>query len=63
MPYHEQLEMLANSFGIDNLLYDNDIDPVVVLKWLVDNKMIDADIYFEMEEDPNDNGPAYCEEH
>lgn len=40
-----KIELIALSLGVDHILYDNDIDPVVVLEWLLENDMIDLSIY------------------
>ena len=47
----EQLEMIVESYGIDLLLELNDINPVYVLKWLVEEGLIDLDDYIEQEEE------------
>jgi len=45
----EQLELLILSYGLEKILEDNDIEQEYVLRWLIEEAMIDADKYFEEE--------------
>lgn len=39
------------SYDIDDLCRENDIDPTVVISWLVEEELIDLSEYFNDEED------------
>ena len=46
--YVEKLiELLAMSYGIDALLADNDINPEIVVEWLVEEGHLDLSDYEE----------------
>lgn len=45
-----KITMLAISRTIDDLCIDNDVDPEVVIRWMVAEGMIDPDEYFEEDE-------------
>lgn len=41
-----KLEVLADFMPIDQILQDNEINPIVVLKFLFDEGLIDIEQYF-----------------
>lgn len=43
----QQLTMLVNSYGIEQVLLDNDIEQEYVLKLLIEEELLDLDDYFE----------------
>ncbi len=46
----EQLELIILSYGLEKILEDNDIEQEYVLRWLIEEEMIDAIQYFDKEE-------------
>lgn len=46
-----QVTLLAQSLTLDELCAQNDIDPEVVVRWLIREDMIDLEEYFEEEVD------------
>lgn len=46
----DKIEILANDYELDQILMDNDIEPAVVIRFLLRQKLIDLDLYFSEEE-------------
>ena len=46
-----RIQLLSQSLTLDELLASNDIDPEVVVRWLVSEEFIDLEDYFEDEEE------------
>ena len=44
--FESKLNALAENYGIELLLEQNDITPQFIIKFLVDEKLIDLDDYF-----------------
>jgi len=49
-----KIAMLAMSQSLDDLCIDNDIDPEIVIRWMVMEGFLEPDDYFEYEEDELD---------
>ena len=47
MSMENLIELLALSYGVDALLADNDINPEIVIEWLVEEGHIDLRDYEE----------------
>lgn len=47
----ERLEMLAEYYPVDQVLEDNDVNPLVIYKFLVREGLIDVSQYFLDEEE------------
>ena len=47
----EQMKLLLDSFGLENLLVQNDVEQTVVLDWLVKEGYINPDDYWYTDED------------
>lgn len=47
----EKLRVLAKYYSIDDVLKDNDINPLLVFSFLFDNDLIDVSRYFLDEEE------------
>lgn len=50
----ERLEMLAEYYPIDQVLEDNDVNPLVVYRFLMQEGLIDIDQYFLDEEEDDE---------
>ena len=46
----KRLELLVTCYDIDDLLDQNDIDPKLVIRWLIDEGYIDLEDYFISED-------------
>jgi|TARA_R110002020_G_scaffold130012_3_gene290947 hypothetical protein len=44
--FESKLDALADNYGIELILEQNDITPQLVIKFLIDEKLIDLDDYF-----------------
>lgn len=44
--FESKLNALADNYGIELLLEQNDITPHLIIKFLIDEKLIDLDDYF-----------------
>lgn len=47
----DQIDLLALSRSLDDICIDNDIEPRVVILWLLDEGMIQLEDYFEEQEE------------
>lgn len=47
----DRMELLIQSYGIDALLAEHEINPMIVLKFLLDEGLIELNPYFEGEDD------------
>jgi len=47
----KRIDMLALSYGLDNLCAENDINPAVIVQWLVEEGHLDLTDYFDDGED------------
>ena len=47
----EKIDLLALSRSLDDICIDHDIEPRVVIYWLLEEGMITLDEYFEDEEE------------
>lgn len=45
--FHDKLEVLTEDYGVELLLEQNEINPYFVVRWLVEEGLIDLDMYFE----------------
>lgn len=50
-----RIDLLALSYSLDQICQDYSIEPQVVIRWLLDEGMIDLADYFENEEDELDD--------
>jgi hypothetical protein len=48
---NKQIDLLAISLPLETILYDHDIHPEVVIRWLIEEGLIDINKYFEEAED------------
>lgn len=51
----QRIQMLANSYGIDQLCADHDINPEFIVRFLLDEGLITLEEYFEEEEEEETN--------
>jgi hypothetical protein len=42
-----RIDLLALSYPLNDLCDENDIDPAIVVRWLVDEGLIELDEYFD----------------
>jgi len=47
--FESKLDALADNYGIELILEQNDITPQLVIKFLIDEKLIDLDDYFNID--------------
>ena len=50
----DKVQVLADSYPLEDLLEQNDIEVSVVIQWLVDEGKIDLEDYFFDEEEADD---------
>lgn len=48
----DKIQILADSYPIEDLLTQNDIEEYVIVSWLVEEGMVDLDDYFGFEDVP-----------
>lgn len=46
----DKIDILADSYPLESLLEQNDVEERVVVKWLVDEGFVDLDDYFGFED-------------
>lgn len=46
----DKIKILADTYPIESLLEQNDVEEFIIVKWLVDEGMIDLDDYFGFED-------------
>lgn len=51
----DKIQILADHYPLQDLLEQNDVEDYVVVKWLVDEGLVDLDDYF-MEDEEIENG-------
>lgn len=47
MTFEDKLEILAEDYGIDILLENSEINPIIVVRWLVEEGHLNLEQYFE----------------
>lgn len=47
MTFEDKLEILAEDYGIDILLENSEINPIIVVRWLVEEGYLNLEQYFE----------------
>lgn len=50
-----KIKLIADSYGIDRLLVNNDIEAELVLKMLVEEGLVDLDEYFDEDEEDDES--------
>lgn len=46
----DKIQVLADNYPLEDLLEQNDVEEYAVVKWLVDENLIDLDDYFGFED-------------
>jgi len=46
----DKIQILADSYFLEELLHQNDVEERVVVKWLVEEGLLDLDDYFGFED-------------
>lgn len=50
----DRLKVLADYYPLKDILEQNDIEPYMVIQWLIDEGLVDLDDYFYLEEEVED---------
>lgn len=56
MEHNELMQALADYYPLEDLLIQNDIEPIFIIKYLVDEGLIDLEDYYYEDVDEETNG-------